>query len=57
MKHSYFSDKDLKVIRDIAVQLYLDTEPGGKIPLEYNFQCAVEATRIYLARMDKMKDE
>lgn len=56
MKNPNFTDKELDVIRQIAIQLYTDTDPDGKGPGDYKFQVIAEATYVYLKRMDKLKE-
>jgi len=57
MNNPNFSDKDLKIIREIAIRLYNDTNPNGLKPMDYNFQITAEATYVYLKRMGMLKDE
>lgn len=56
MKHPNFSEKELDTIRQIAIQLYTDTDPDGNEPDRYRFQLIAEATYVYLKRMDKLKE-
>jgi hypothetical protein len=51
-----FSEKELDVIRQIAIQLYNDTDHDGKATMNYRFQVIAEATYVYLKRMDMLKD-
>jgi hypothetical protein len=57
MKNANFTEKDLAVIKEIAIRLYLDSDPDGKSPEKYNFQVTAEATMIFLKRTDRLKDE
>lgn len=57
MNNPNFSEKELDVIRQIAIQLYNDTDPDGKATMNYRFQVIAEATYVYLKRMDMLKDE
>ena len=57
MNNPNFSEKELDIIRQIAIQLYNDTDPDGKDTMNYRFQIIAEATYVYLKRMDMLKDE
>lgn len=57
MNNPFFSDKDLDIIRQIAIKLFLDTNPDGKIPDAYKLQMVAEATVSFLKRTDRLKDE
>jgi hypothetical protein len=57
MQNPNFSEKELDTIRQIAIQLYNDTDPDGKTTMDYRLQVIAEATYVYLKRMDKLKDE
>lgn len=57
MNKPNFTDKELDTIRQIAIQLYNDTNPDGKETMHYRFQVIAEATYVYLKRTDRLKDE
>lgn len=57
MKQKAFSDKDLRVIREIAISIYLDADPDGKVPSEFQLQVIAEATLKFLKHLSKIKDE
>jgi len=57
MNNPNFSQKDLDVIRQIAIQLYTDTNPEGLTQSDYRLQVIAEATYVFLKRIDKLKDD
>ena len=57
MNNPNFSEKELDIIRQIAIQLYNDTDPDGKDTMNYRFQIIAEATYVYLRRMNLLRED
>ena len=57
MKNPNFTVKELDTIRQIAIQLYTDTDPDGKATMNYRFQIIAEATYVYLRRMNLLRED
>jgi hypothetical protein len=50
---SKLTQKELDEIRNIAIKLYQESDPEGRMPADFRFLIIVEATIELLARLKK----
>lgn len=55
MKNPNFTDKELELIREIAIRLFLDNAANGKTPEKFQLQIISEAVLAYLKSKGRIK--